>query len=89
MHNMKPTIPNTTPSNYEHDPESISELLRRQGVFMEILVDHLANVEATAHLLLQTLPWESLNDVQEMKDYFLSKINDKIKAELERNLEDS
>ncbi len=75
--------------NSDHDFDSITELLRRQGVLMEILVDHLANVEATAHLLLQTLPWESLDDVQEMKDYFLSKMNDKMKGELERNLEDS
>lgn len=75
--------------NNEDNFDSMAELLRRQGVLMEILVDHLANVEATAHLLLQTLPWESLDDVQEMKHYFLSRMNDKMKGELERNLEDS
>jgi hypothetical protein len=73
----------------KHDFDSIAELLRRQDVLLEVLVDHLASVEATALLLLQMLPEESLNDVKEVKDYFLSKINDKMKAELERNLEDS
>ena len=77
-------------NNSEHDFDSIAEILRRQSAVLELLVHHLAYVEAAiAVLVVRTFPEEARDTVKELKDYLLSEINDKMKAELERNLEDS
>jgi hypothetical protein len=89
MHNMKPTIPNTTFSNSEHDLEFISELLCDQNAFLEVLVDHVAHVEAALSLLvLQTLPEKVLYKVKEFKDHILSDIHERLAAEAEGDAED-
>ena len=76
--------------NSEHDFDSIAELLRHQNVMLEILVHHLAGVEAAAFVLvLQTLPEEALDTVREVKDQILSGIHKRIIAEAERDFEDS
>lgn len=76
--------------NNEHDFDSIAELLRRQGVFLEVLVHRLAIVEATALVLAeQTLPDEALQAVKELEDEILSKIHKRIIAEAEGDFEDS
>ena len=76
--------------NSEHDFDSIAELLRRQNAVLEILVRHMAYVEATVSaLVIETVPDEAaLNEVKKLKHDILSNINDKMKAELERLLED-
>jgi len=76
--------------NSEHDFDSIAELLRRQGAVLEILVHHLAYVEATlGALLVEMLPDEAaLHKAKKLKDQILSKINDKMKADLERALDE-
>ena len=77
--------------NNEHDFDSIAELLLRQNAALEILVHHLAYVEAAvAALTVQTVPSKAaLRKLKKLKDNVLSKINDKMKADLERLLEDS
>jgi ABC-type proline/glycine betaine transport system permease subunit len=77
--------------NSEHDFDSIAETQRRQNAVLEILVQHLAYVEATVSVLaVQAVPDEAaLHEVKKLKDDVLSKISGKIKAELERLLEDS
>jgi hypothetical protein len=76
--------------NGEHNFDSIAELLRRQNVFLEVLVHRLASVEATALVLaLQTLPDEALKSVKEVEDEILSEIHKRIIAEAEHDLEDS
>jgi len=75
--------------NSEHDFDSIAEL-RRQNAFLEVLVHHLAGVEAAALVLVhQTLPEESLDTVREVKDHILSEIHEKLITEAERDFEDS
>jgi hypothetical protein len=77
-------------SDSEHDFDSIAELLRRQGVFLEVLVHRLASVEATALVLaLQTLPEEALRSVKEVEDEILSEIHKRIIAEADGDFEDS
>ncbi len=76
--------------NSEHDLDSIAEILCRQNVFLEILVHHVASVEATAFMLaLQTLDEEALGTVKEVKDEILSEIHKRIIAEAEHDFEDS
>jgi hypothetical protein len=83
-------MPKMKNDNSEHDFDSIAELLRRQNAFLEVLVHHLAGVEAAALVLvLQTLPEEALHTVKEVKDHILSEIHEKIIAEAERDFEDS
>ena len=76
----------------EHNFDLIAELLRRQNAVFELLVHHLAYVEATVStLLVKTLRYKDKEEVHKMKklrDHILPKINDKMEAELERNLED-
>jgi len=74
----------------EHDFDSIADLLRRQNVFLEVLVHHLAGVEAAVLVLvLQTLPEESLDTVREVKDHILSGIHERITDEAEQDFEGS
>jgi hypothetical protein len=76
--------------NGEHNFDSIAELLRRQNVFLEVLVHRLASVEATALVLAeQTLPDEALQTVKELEDEILSEIHKRIIAEAEGDFEDS
>jgi hypothetical protein len=76
--------------NSVHDFDSIAEHLRRQNVSLEVLVHHVASVEATAFVLaLQTLDEEALQTVKEVKDEILSEIHKRIIAEAEHDLEDS
>jgi len=67
---IPPEIPKMNHDNSEHDFDSIAELLQRQTVVLEVLVHHLAGVEAAALVLvLQTLPEEALHTVREVKDH--------------------
>jgi len=83
-------MPKMKNGNSEHDFDSIADLLRRQNVFLEVLVHHLAGVEAAVLVLVQqTLPEEALHAVREVEDHILSDIHEKIIAEAERDFEDS
>jgi hypothetical protein len=83
-------MPKMKNDNREHDFDSIADLLRRQNVFLEVLVHHLAGVEAAAYVLvLQTLPEEALGTVKEVKDHILSEIHKRILAEAEGDFDDS
>ena len=73
----------------KHDFDSIADLVHRQGVFLEILVHHLATVEATVLVLaLHRLPDETLGTVKEMENEILSKIHGRLLAEVEHNLDE-
>jgi hypothetical protein len=86
---IPPEIPKMNNDNSEHDFDSIAELLQRQTVVLEVLVHHLAGVEAAALVLvLQTLPEEALNTVREVKDHILSEIHEKMIADTEHDFED-
>lgn len=76
-------------NNIEHDFDSIAEVLRRQNCVLEILVHHLAYVEATLGVLaVKTFPDHAHGTVKELRAHILSEINEKLKAELERKLEE-
>jgi hypothetical protein len=75
--------------NDKHDCDSIADLVYRQGVFLEILVHHLATVEATVLVLaLHSLPDETLGTVKEVENEILSKIHGRLLAEVEHNLDE-
>jgi len=73
----------------KHDFDSIADLVHRQGVFLEILIHHLAAVEATVLVLaLHRLPDETLRTVKEVEDEILSRIHARLVAEVEHNLDE-
>jgi hypothetical protein len=75
--------------NNKHDFDSIADLVHRQGVFLEILIHHLAAVEATMLVLaLDRLPDETLRTVKEVKDQILSEIHGRLVAEREHNVDE-
>lgn len=88
---MKPEIPNMKNGSNEHNFESIAETLRRQNAALEILVHHLAYIEAAvAALTFQMVPDEAArHKLKKLKDAVLSQINDKMGEDLERLIEDS
>jgi hypothetical protein len=77
--------------NSEQDFDSIAETLRRQNAVLEILVHHLAYVEAAVGALtFQMVPDEAaLDELKKLKDKVLSRINDTMGEHLERLIEDS
>jgi hypothetical protein len=77
--------------NSEHDFESIAETLRRQNAALEVLMHHLAYVEAAvAALTFQMVPDEAArHKLKKLKDGVLSRINDTMGEHLERLIEDS
>ena len=73
----------------KHDFDSIADLVHRQGVFLEILIHHLAAVEATVLVLaLHTLPDGTLRTVKEVENEILSEIHRRLIAEVEHNLDE-
>jgi hypothetical protein len=76
-------------NNNKYDFDSIADLVHRQGVFLEILIHHLATVEATVLVLaLHRLPDQTLGTVKEVEDEILSKIHGRLVAEAEHNLDE-
>lgn len=88
--NMRPEIPNMKNGSNEHNFESITETLRRQNAALEILVHHLAYVEAAVGALtFQIVPDEAARRrLKKLKDRVLSRINNKMGEDLERLIED-
>ncbi len=79
----------------EHDLDSIAKLLRQHHVVFEVLLQHVASIEATVlTLLVKTLPDKDkadvhkTNDLKKLIDRTLSEITNKIEADLERKLEE-
>ena len=73
--------------NNRDDFDSIAGLVHRQGVFLEILIHHLAAVKATLLVLaLHQLPDETLRTVKDVEDEILSEIHGRLIAEVEHNL---
>jgi len=76
--------------NTNHDFDSISGRLDYQDIVLDVLLDHLAGLEATVlALMAQTLSNEDLRMAKRLRGRILSEISDKIVAEVKRNLEDS
>jgi hypothetical protein len=76
--------------NSEHDLDSIVERLEYQHTLSEVLLDHVAFVEATVSVLMdQTLPDEDLRVVKRLRDQILPEISNKIVNKVKRYLEDS
>jgi len=75
--------------NNKHDFDSIADLVHRQGVFLELLIHHLAAVQATVLVLaLHRLPDETLRTVKAVEDEILSEIHGRLVAEVEHNLDE-
>jgi hypothetical protein len=79
---------NSENGNSENGFDSIAEHLRRQDVALELLVHHVAYVEAIlAALVFETLPEKSRRRFNKLRVKILSHINDDMIAELEHKLE--
>lgn len=75
--------------NGKHDFDFIVELLRGQDAVLEVLLCHLAYVEATlTALTVKTLSNENLRTAKGMKDYMQPKIYGGMIAEIKRNLDE-
>jgi len=75
--------------NSEHDSDSVAEHMRRQNSVLEVLLSHLAHVEATlTALTVKTLSEKNLCTAKGMKDYMQPKIYGEMIAEIKRNLDD-
>ena len=76
--------------NGQHDFDSIAQLLRQQNAILDVLLDHLAHVEATLFALtVKALPEENLRIAKSMKDHLQPKIYSDMMAEVEQNLAES
>jgi hypothetical protein len=75
--------------NNEHDFDSIADHLRHQDAVLEVLLHHLANVEATVTALtLKSLSDKNSYAVKRLKEYMQPKIYGKMIAGILRNLDD-
>jgi hypothetical protein len=60
----------TKDGNGQHDFDFIAQLLRHQNAMLDVLLHHLAHVEATLFALtLKALPEENLRIAKSMKDH--------------------
>lgn len=76
--------------NSQQDFDSIVERLAYQNTLLEVLLDHVAVVEATVSVLMvQTLPDKDLRVARKLRDQILSEISNKIVNKVKRYLEDS
>ena len=73
--------------NSGHDFDSIIELLRKQHAVLDVLLRHLARVEAMVFAVSShTLTDDDLRIVKRLKDHTYEKIWDDIIAEVKREL---
>jgi hypothetical protein len=74
----------------EHDFDSIAEVLRHQNAKLQVLLRHLAHVEATLSVLtVKTIADENLTLAKALKDHTYEEIYGEMIAEVERNLDQS
>ena len=76
--------------NHQENFESVAKLLRYQNAILDVLLHHLAHVEATLFALtVKALPAEKLYIAKSMKDHLQPTIYSDMMAEVERNLAES
>jgi len=76
--------------NTRHDLDSIAQLLRAQNAVLEVVLHHLAHLEATLFALaVKALPNEKFIAAKRLKDHLQPTIHGDMMARAERDLRDS